>query len=67
MDPQRHTPMHAWHVQNGVHWEDVGQWKRPWYYLRAGESMQQAVNRECVAARNAIGLLDASTLAACRT
>ncbi len=42
--------------------EDVGQWKRPWYYPRSGESMHQAVNRECLATRNAIGILDASTL-----
>ena len=42
--------------------EDVGQWKRPWYYPRSGESMHQAVNRECLATRNAIGILDATTL-----
>ena len=62
MDPVRRTPMHGWHAANGARWEDVGQWKRPWYYPQAGESMQQAVDRECLAARNAIGLLDASTL-----
>ena len=62
MDPVRRTPMHAWHAANGATWEDVGQWKRAWYYPRDGETMHEAVNRECVAARNAIGLLDASTL-----
>ena len=62
MDPARRTPMHAWHEASGALWEDVGQWKRPWYYPRDGESMHEAVNRECLAARNAIGLLDASTL-----
>jgi sarcosine oxidase subunit alpha len=61
-DPVRMTPMHAWHVDRGAKFEDVGQWKRPWYYPRAGESMHDAVNRECLATRNAIGILDASTL-----
>ena len=61
-DPVRTTPMHDWHVAHGAAFEDVGQWKRPWYYPAAGESMQDAVNRECLAARNAIGILDATTL-----
>ena len=61
-DPVRVTAMHDWHAAHGAVFEDVGQWKRPWYYPRAGESMQQAVNREGLATRNAIGILDASTL-----
>ncbi len=62
MDPVRRTPMHGWHEAHGALWEDVGQWKRAWYYPRNGESMRDAVSRECVAARSAIGILDASTL-----
>jgi sarcosine oxidase subunit alpha len=62
MDPVRRTPMHAWHEASGACWEDVGQWKRPWYYPKPGENMRDAVSRECVAARNAVGILDASTL-----
>ena len=61
-DPVRATPMHQWHVERGAAFEDVGQWKRPWYYPRDGESMREAVDRECLAARRAIGILDASTL-----
>lgn len=61
-DPERHTPMHPWHVQHGATWENVGQWKRPWYYPQSGESMQDAVNREVLAARNSVAVLDASTL-----
>jgi len=61
-DPVRMTPVHPWHVERGAEFEDVGQWKRPWYYPLAGESMADAVNRECLATRNAIGILDASTL-----
>ena len=61
-DPIRTTPMHQWHVEQGAPFEDVGQWKRPWYYPRRGESMREAVDRECLAVRNAVGILDASTL-----
>lgn len=61
-DPIRKTAMHTWHVERNAEFENVGQWKRPWYYPNSGESMEQAVNRECVAVRNQIGVLDASTL-----
>ncbi len=61
-DPVRMTPMHQWHLAHGAKFEDVGQWKRPWYYPKAGESMEEALSRECKATRNAIGILDASTL-----
>jgi sarcosine oxidase, subunit alpha len=61
-DPTRRTPMHAWHAAQGAAFEDVGQWKRAWYYPQAGEDMHAAVNRECVAVRNQAGIFDASTL-----
>ncbi|MDA0996977.1 MAG: sarcosine oxidase subunit alpha [Proteobacteria bacterium] len=61
-DPARRTPMHAWHESAGCKWEDVGQWKRPWYYPKPGESMDDAVSRECLTVRNAVGILDATTL-----
>ena len=61
-DVERYTAMHRWHQENGAEFEDVGQWKRPWYYPKAGESIHDAVNRECLATRNSVGILDASTL-----
>ena len=61
-DPERHTPIHAWHTAQGTEWENVGRWKRPWYYPKPGETMQQAVNRECLAARDGVAIVDASTL-----
>lgn len=61
-DPERYTAMHKWHVEHGAKFEDVGQWKRPWYFPKAGESMQDALNRECKATRDSVGILDASTL-----
>jgi sarcosine oxidase, subunit alpha len=61
-DPIRKTALHTWHAENGAKFEDVGQWKRPWYYPKAGESIHDAVNRECLATRTSVGILDASTL-----
>ncbi|MBM6551524.1 sarcosine oxidase subunit alpha [Marinomonas ostreistagni] len=61
-DPERYSAMHKWHLEHGAKFEDVGQWKRPWYFPKAGESMQQALDRECLATRESIGILDASTL-----
>ncbi|MEM7219707.1 MAG: sarcosine oxidase subunit alpha family protein [Pseudomonadota bacterium] len=61
-DPVRYTAMQPWHESNGALFEDVGQWKRPWYYPRQGETMQETLNRECLAVRNGVGILDASTL-----
>jgi sarcosine oxidase, subunit alpha len=61
-DPIRMTPIHPWHVEHGAVFEDVGQWKRPWFYPRAGEDMDAAVLRECAAAREGVAMMDATTL-----
>jgi len=61
-DPVRKSPMHPWHHANGAVYEDVGQWKRPWYFPRGREGLREAVRRECRMARASIGMLDATTL-----
>jgi sarcosine oxidase subunit alpha len=61
-EPKRYTALQAWHVRQGAQFEDVGQWKRPWYFPKAGEDLHAAVARECRAVRESVGLLDASTL-----
>ncbi|UHS62258.1 sarcosine oxidase subunit alpha [Agrobacterium vaccinii] len=61
-DPARKTPMHALEEEAGAAFEDVGNWKRAWFYPRAGEDMHQAVNRECKTVRETVGVFDASTL-----
>ena len=61
-DAFRKTPMHDWHVQHKAKFENVGQWKRAWYYPKGNESMHDAVQRESKAAREGAGILDASTL-----
>ncbi|GGG70778.1 sarcosine oxidase subunit alpha [Kocuria dechangensis] len=61
-DPARVTSIHPWHVAHGALFEDVGQWKRPWYYPQPGEDMDAAVLRECAAVREGVGFMDATTL-----
>ena len=61
-DPIRITALHQWHVEAGAVFEDVGQWKRPWYFPKPGERMDEAVRRECIAAREGVAMMDASTL-----
>ncbi len=62
-EPERGTPMHSWHVEAGAVFEDVGDWKRARYYpVTPEETMDQAVRRECLQARETVGIMDASTL-----
>ncbi|MGB5705701.1 MAG: sarcosine oxidase subunit alpha family protein [Arenicellales bacterium] len=59
---KRKTAIHPWHDRNNAVYEDVGDWKRPYYFPQHGESMHDAVQRECLAARASAGIVDASTL-----
>lgn len=61
-DPVRRTPTHDWATAHGAVFEDVGMWKRAWYFPKPGEDMHAAVDRECRAVRAGVGLFDASTL-----
>ena len=61
-DPVRRTPIHNWHEDAGAAFEDVGQWKRPFYYPLPGETRDDAVARECLAVRDTAGIMDAGTL-----
>jgi sarcosine oxidase, subunit alpha len=61
-DPIRRTPIHEWAAENGAAFEDVGPWKRAWYFPQARETMHDAVERECPTTRASVGLFDATTL-----
>jgi sarcosine oxidase subunit alpha len=60
--PIRKSPMHDWIDANGGHWEPVADWRRPYCFQKSGETVKEAVRREILNTRNAVGLLDASTL-----
>ncbi|MFZ5677992.1 MAG: sarcosine oxidase subunit alpha family protein [Pseudomonadota bacterium] len=60
--PIRRTPIFRWHQAQNAHFEPVGQWRRAYTYPRAGEDKPAAINREILAVRRKVGLLDASTL-----
>ena len=60
--PLRKTAIHGWHTENGADFEPVGQWRRPYCFLREGETRAAAVIREVRNTRENLGLLDASTL-----
>ncbi len=61
-DVDRTTPIHDWHVMAAAEFEPVGQWLRARHYPKAGEDMEAAVQRECKAVRQSLGIMDASTL-----
>ncbi len=61
-EPVRTTAIHSAHVALGAVFEPSGQWLRPNHYPRGGESKRDALRRECRAARNAVALMDVSTL-----
>jgi sarcosine oxidase subunit alpha len=61
-DPVRTTAIHELHVAAGAPFEVVGQWLRPWYFPVGNETLHDAVARECLATRNSVGMMDASTL-----
>ncbi len=60
--PVRRTPMHEWHARAGAPFVTAGPWMRPQCYPAPGESLADAINREAVGVRTAVGMVDVSTL-----
>jgi len=60
--PDRLTPMHDWHVENGAAMYGAGLWHRPMIYGLPGETVEQAYIRETKTVREGVGLVDVSTL-----
>jgi len=58
----RKTPIDPWAEARGAAFEPVALWRRAWYFPKPGEDMHAAVNRECKATRESLGIFDASTL-----
>ena len=61
-EPKRYASAQEAHCRRGAEFEVVGQWMRPWYFPQAGETLRAAVDREALAARNSVAMMDASTL-----
>jgi sarcosine oxidase subunit alpha len=60
--PVRRTAAHDWHGANGAVWTDAAGWARPMYYETEGVSPQERINQEVLAVREAVGVVDVSTL-----
>jgi sarcosine oxidase subunit alpha len=60
--PVRHSPLHEVHAAAGAIFVNVGLWRRPRCYPRAGESITEATIREARAVRSCVGIVDISTL-----
>jgi sarcosine oxidase subunit alpha len=61
--PARETPLAAWHAGAGARIYDVGgNWRRPGYYPRGAETLDEAAARECRACRGAVAVYDSSPL-----
>ncbi|MFK7892189.1 MAG: sarcosine oxidase subunit alpha family protein [Granulosicoccus sp.] len=60
--PVRRTAMHACHEKLGAVFVEAGQWVRPQYYPREGETVMDATYREAMQVRQSVGLCDVSTL-----
>jgi len=60
--PLKFLPAHAWHLAHGALVESFGDWRRPAAYPRAGESLEQAAQREAGTVRRSAGLFDGSPL-----
>jgi heterotetrameric sarcosine oxidase alpha subunit len=62
LKPERLTPMHDWHVEQGARLYAAGLWYRPMIYGMPGETVEQAYVREARAVRETAGIVDVSTL-----
>ena len=61
--PSRRPPSYAWSKEQGAMFVETGLWLRPSYYPRAGErDWLETVTREVNTVRNAVGIVDVSTL-----
>lgn len=62
IEATRYSAIHDWHAERGARFVNAGLWKRPHSYPRAGESEDDAANREARNVRTNVGVVDVSTL-----
>jgi len=62
MTPVRHTPFYSAFKASGCIFHTSGNWLYSRYFPQQSETMEQAIRREVLAVRNAVGCVDMSTL-----
>lgn len=60
--PERLTPMHDNHIALGAVFMSAGQWQRPEYYAKSGQSREEAIAAEVMAVHEKVGIIDVGTL-----
>jgi sarcosine oxidase, subunit alpha len=60
--PERATPIASRHRELQAVWMLAGNWRRPEYYARDGETRDKSIAAEVHAVRNSVGLIDVGTL-----
>lgn len=60
--PQKRLPAEPFHSDLGARHEDYGGWRRAAFYPKPDEPMENAIQREALVVRNAVGFLDNSPL-----
>ena len=62
LKPLKRMPGHEWHAKHGALFEEFSGWRRPAAYVRTGETLEMAAEREALHVRTAVGLFEASPL-----
>jgi sarcosine oxidase, subunit alpha len=60
--PLKRLPAESWHLAHGALLEQFGSWNRPAAYPKTGETLDSAAQREALAVRTSVGILDGSPL-----
>ena len=61
--PARTTPITQWHIKHDAAMDEAGgNFRRPFYFPKAGETMSEAVIREALATRNDCAIYDGTPL-----
>ncbi len=61
--PARTTPITEWNIANGAAMDEAGaNFRRPFFFPRPGEAMEDAVAREATAVRTSCGIYDGTPL-----
>ena len=61
--PARTTPITTWNIENGAAMDEAGaNFRRPFFFPRPGEAMEDAVAREATAVRTSCGIYDGTPL-----